>query len=160
LLRLAGVERLAAISEDYPGSLLDLRHRVPDEIHEVERSLSLVRAAGYELPAGDEGDLRLRLGGRLPSEVARHRPYVAVHPAAAVCTPIVSLVAPSLPSALWRPWRVPHPLLGRQDAPCAGSRARVCPIPGHPCLDSVAPAEVAAALEALAPRTSRAQTAS
>jgi ADP-heptose:LPS heptosyltransferase len=243
LLRLAGVERLAAISEDYPGSLLDLRHRVPDEIHEVERSLSLVRAAGYDLPAGDVGDLRLRLGGRLPSEVARHRPYVAVHPAAAaparawspghhrqlvdllvssgrrvlvtggeeeaaltaqvagrpraevldlggrtplpvlaevlagaeavvvgntgpahlaaaVGTPIVSLFAPVVPAARWRPWRVPHLLLGRQDAPCAGSRARVCPIPGHPCLDSVTPAEVAAALEALAPRTSSAQTAS
>jgi ADP-heptose:LPS heptosyltransferase len=37
LLRLAGIPTIAAISEDYPGSLLDVRHRVADDIHEVER---------------------------------------------------------------------------------------------------------------------------
>jgi hypothetical protein len=36
LLRLAGVREIAAISDDYAGSLLDIRHRVPDDIHEVE----------------------------------------------------------------------------------------------------------------------------
>jgi DNA-binding GntR family transcriptional regulator len=46
LLRLAGVRRIAAISEDYPGSLLDVRHRVADDIHEVERALSLVATLG------------------------------------------------------------------------------------------------------------------
>ena len=112
----------------------------------------------------------LDLGGRTPlpvlAEVLAEAEAVVVgntgpaHLAAAVGTPIVSLFAPVVPAARWRPWRVPHLLLGRQDAPCAGSRARVCPIPGHPCLDSVTPAEVAAALEALAPRPLRAQTAS
>src|SRR5262249_21683211 len=54
LLRMAGVPRVAAISEDYPGSLLDVRHRVPDGVHEVERSLSLAGASGFHLPAGDD----------------------------------------------------------------------------------------------------------
>jgi ADP-heptose:LPS heptosyltransferase len=235
LLRLAGVPRLAAISDDYPGSLLDLRHRVPENLHEVERSLSLARAAGFKLPDRDDGDLRVRRDGRLPEELAAHRPYVVVHPgasaparawapsrhrelvdllagrgrrvvvtgsreeaaltaevagpprpevlalagrtplpalaealaaadvvvvsntgpahlAAAVGTPVVSLFAPVVPAARWRPWRVPHALLGRQDAACAGSRARECPVPGHPCLDAIPAVEVAAAVEALAPR--------
>ena len=42
LLRLAEVPVVAATSEDYPGSLLDVRHRIPDDVHEVRRSLSLV----------------------------------------------------------------------------------------------------------------------
>jgi hypothetical protein len=46
---------------------------------------------------------------------------------------------------------VPHALLGRQEAACTGTRARLCPVPGHPCLEDVTAAEVAAALEALAP---------
>lgn len=71
------------------------------------------------------------------------------HLAAAVGTPVASLFAPVVPSRRWRPWRVPHALLGRQDAACAGSRARVCPVPGHPCLDDVEPGEVLAALDAL-----------
>src|SRR5918999_3833246 len=46
LLRLAGVPFVAATSVDYPGSLLDVRHRISDDVHEVERSLDLVRAIG------------------------------------------------------------------------------------------------------------------
>jgi hypothetical protein len=42
-------------------------------------------------------------------------------------------------------------LLGDQHAACAGSRARTCPVPGHPCLDGVTVAEVLAALDHLAP---------
>jgi ADP-heptose:LPS heptosyltransferase len=233
LLRMAGVPRLGAISEDYPGSLLDVRHRVEGDLHEVERSLSLVQAMGFALPPGDDARLRVRAGGRLAAAVAGHRPYVVVHPgasvparawsprryrelvellvasgrrvvvtgapeeraltawvasagpavldlggqtpwpaladvlaaadavvvgntgpahlAAAVGRPVVSLFAPVVPAARWRPWRVPHALLGRQDAACSGTRARLCPVPGHPCLDDVTAAEVAAALEALAP---------
>ena len=53
LLRLAGVRWIGAISDDYPGSLLDLRHRVPDDLPEAERGLSLVEAAGFHAdPAG------------------------------------------------------------------------------------------------------------
>lgn len=54
LLRMAGVRMIGAISEDYAGSLLDVRHRVPDDIHEVERALSLTAACGYELSPGGE----------------------------------------------------------------------------------------------------------
>src|SRR4029453_564027 len=36
LLRMAGVPTIAAISVDYPGSLLDVRHRVDEDLHEVE----------------------------------------------------------------------------------------------------------------------------
>jgi ADP-heptose:LPS heptosyltransferase len=68
-----------------------------------------------------------------------------------VRTPVVSLFAPVVPAARWRPWRVPHVLLGDQNAACAGSRARVCPVAGHPCLSSVSPADVLAAIDELAP---------
>jgi hypothetical protein len=60
LLRMAGVPTVAAVSVDYPGSLLDIRHRVADDLHEVERMLSLVGTLGYRLPDGDDGRLRVR----------------------------------------------------------------------------------------------------
>ena len=78
LLRLAHVPWIGAISVDYPGSLLDLRHHVPDDVHEVERNLSLVRAAGFEPPA----DTRLRLERSVPFDFPE--PYVVVHPGASV----------------------------------------------------------------------------
>ncbi|PRI10072.1 glycosyl transferase [Leucobacter massiliensis] len=61
------------------------------------------------------------------------------HLAAAVGTPVVSLFAPVVPAVRWQPYRVPLRLLGDQDAPCRGTRARECPVPGHPCLASVGP---------------------
>ncbi|HKQ02556.1 MAG TPA: glycosyltransferase family 9 protein, partial [Actinomycetes bacterium] len=73
------------------------------------------------------------------------------HLAAAVGTPVVSLFSPVVPAVRWRPWGVPQVLLGDQAAACAGSRARVCPVPGHPCLDGVSVDEVVAAVERLAP---------
>jgi ADP-heptose:LPS heptosyltransferase len=76
-----------------------------------------------------------------------------------VGTPVVSLFSPVVPAARWRPWGVPHVLLGDQEAPCAGSRARVCPVPGHPCLDGVPVAEVVAAVERLAPLREREEVA-
>jgi len=74
------------------------------------------------------------------------------HLAAAVGTPVVSLFAPTVPAGRWHPWGVRVALLGRQDAPCAGSRARLCPVPGHPCLESVTTEEVLAAVDSLASR--------
>jgi ADP-heptose:LPS heptosyltransferase len=227
LLRLAGIGVIAAISEDYPGSLLDVRHRISDDCHEVERNLSLVGTLGYQLPAGDDGRLRVKRPRVAPAET----PYVVVHPgasapartwpasshaglvralteqgrrvvvtggpmetaltatvagddrqvtdlggrigmeqladvlaaadvvvvgntgpahlAAAVGTPVVSLFAPVVPAVRWRPWRVPHILLGDQSAPCAGSRSRQCPIDGHPCLSSVEVGDVLAAIDEL-----------
>lgn len=71
------------------------------------------------------------------------------HLAAAVGTPVVSLFAPVVPAARWAPYRVPHVLLGDQDAPCRDSRAWVCPVPGHPCLSSVTSRDVLRAVDAL-----------
>lgn len=231
LLRLAGVAPISAISVDYPGSLLDLRHRVSDDLHEVERALSLAGAAGFALPPGDDGALRVDRPHAAPPIDG---PYVVVHPgasvparawapdhhralveqladrghrvvvtgapderaltahvaggraldlggalrfgeladvladaevvvvantgpahlAAAVGARIVSLFAPTVPAVRWRPWAVRHELLF-VDVACAGCRARACPVPGHPCLDDVAPATVADAVERLRPTTQR-----
>jgi ADP-heptose:LPS heptosyltransferase len=231
LLRLAGVPVVAATSVDFPGSLLDVRHSISDDVHEVERSLSLVDTLGYRLPACN-GE-RLAIKRPLYGRISLPAPYVVVHPgasvparawgaernaalvselvsrgrrvvvtggpgetwltarvagerrpgvldlggrttlaelaevlaeadavvvgntgpahlAAAVGTPVVSLLAPVVPAVRWRPWGVPHAVLGDQDAPCANSRARVCPVPGHPCLSCVSTAEAADALEELA----------
>ncbi|MEA2200773.1 MAG: hypothetical protein QOI89_1369 [Solirubrobacteraceae bacterium] len=84
LLRVAGVPRIAAISEDYPGSLLDLRHKVDEDLHEVERGLSLAEACGYRLPLGDAGVLRIRSTAALHDRAAALAPYVVVHPGASV----------------------------------------------------------------------------
>jgi ADP-heptose:LPS heptosyltransferase len=64
---------------------------------------------------------------------------------------VVSLFAPTVPAARWRPWRVRHELLCVA-VPCAGCRARTCPVPGHPCLDDLEVDEVLAAVERLSPR--------
>jgi ADP-heptose:LPS heptosyltransferase len=71
------------------------------------------------------------------------------HLAASVGTPVVSLFAPVVSVAAWRPWGVPYVVLGDQQAPCAGTRARTCPVVGHPCLDGIAPDAVVAAVEQL-----------
>lgn len=72
------------------------------------------------------------------------------HLAAAVGTPVVSLFSPVVPAVKWAPYGVPVRLLGDQHALCAGSRARECPIAGHPCLAGVAPETVLAAVDDLA----------
>jgi hypothetical protein len=40
-------------------------------------------------------------------------------------------------------------VLGDQWAACRGTRARACPVPGHPCLEDLAHDDVIAALAAL-----------
>ena len=230
LLRMAGVRRISAVSDDYPGSLLDVRHRVDVDLPEAERGLSTAAAAGFELALGDDGRLRLREplpdvrtlvgrgdyvvlhpGASAPSRAwaprrcgeavealaeAGHRVLVTggpaetaltrsvagtagtdlggrtgfaelaavlagasavvvgntgpAHLAAAVGTPVVSLFAPVVPAARWAPYGVSTVLLGDQQAPCRDSRARLCPVPGHPCLDRVDPVDVVAAVRQLA----------
>ncbi|MFF1830026.1 glycosyltransferase family 9 protein [Paenarthrobacter sp. NPDC058040] len=71
------------------------------------------------------------------------------HLAAAVGTPVVSLFAPVVPAIRWAPYGVPMELLGDQEAACKNSRARTCPVPGHPCLSSVTPEQVVEAVERL-----------
>ncbi len=91
LLRLAGVRRIGAISVDYPGSLLDVRHAVADGLHEVQRALSLAAALGYPLPVDDHGALAVRQP--LPPWRPFEAPYVVVHPGA------------SVPARAWAPSR-------------------------------------------------------
>lgn len=242
LLRLADVRTVVASSEDYPGSLLDVRHP-PGGPHEVQRGLSLAAAAGFASPDGDHLRLRSPLPGpppelrpvegtgfvtvhatasvpaRAPSPARTARLVAALreagrpvvltgtaqdqavtervrrvaddlaepgaapmvdltgrttfaqlasvlqradclvtgntgpaHLAAAVGTPVVSLFAPVVDAEAWRPWGVPSVVLGDQHAPCAGTRARTCPVPGHPCLDGIAPDAVVRAVEQLVAR--------
>jgi ADP-heptose:LPS heptosyltransferase len=230
LLRLAGVPRITAISEDYPGSLLDVRLADPGDVPEAERGLFVAAAAGHRLPPGDDGALAVRRPLPDTTRLTGHQPYVVVHPgtsvparawpahrwaetvallharghrvlvtgaareraltaevaaagahdlggrttlaelagvldragavvvantgpahlAAAVGTPVVSLFAPTVPPGRWAPYRVPVVLLGDPQARCRGSRATVCPVPGHPCLTSVTARDVVAALDELA----------
>lgn len=268
LAKLAGIPYVAATCVDYPGSLLDLRHRRPDGLHEAEAALDLARAAGAEPPPGDDGRLAVRrplpdvthllpagpttpthspaggprptegapaTPGRLPAGETADLPYVVVHPwasvparattpqhatattaalleagwevvltggpgeqpltptptasdgrrahdltgrttlaelaavlagaacvvvgntgpahlAAAVGTPVVSLFSPVVPAEGWAPYGVPVVVLGDQAAPCRGSRARECPVPGHPCLTGIRPEQVVAAVRSLVPQ--------
>lgn len=73
----------------------------------------------------------------------------AAHLAAAVGTPVVSLFSPVVDETCWRPFGVPTVLLGRTDTACAGTRARECPIPGHPCLADIEPKLVVDAVLAI-----------
>lgn len=230
ICRMASVPWIGAISEDYPGTLLTLRHHVEGGVPEPERALSLVRAAGCELPAGDDGRLRVRAPLHLPhalSEKLGDAPYVAFHPGAAVparrpttarsarmvaalaaaghrvvvtgdeterdltaavagdvaidlggCTslatlaavyaganvvvapntgpahlaaavgaPVVSLFAPVVPAEQWLPHGPNVIRLGDQQAPCRLTRARNCPVDGHPCLDDITDAQLCSAVE-------------
>ncbi|MFL6286912.1 MAG: glycosyltransferase family 9 protein, partial [Actinomycetes bacterium] len=72
------------------------------------------------------------------------------HLAAAVGTPVVSLFAPTVSAQSWQPYGVPSVVLGEQTASCRGTRARVCPVPGHPCLGQVDPKLVLVAIEQVA----------
>ena len=83
LLRLAGVPWIGAVSEDYPGSLLDLRHRVRTGEPEARRNLGVGEAAGFGRDAA--GD-RLAVRRPLPdvAAITAAGPYVVFHPGAAV----------------------------------------------------------------------------
>lgn len=94
LLRMAGVARVGAISVDYPGSLLDVRAVVDDDLHEVQRSVALAAAAGYPAPPGDDLRLAVRTGDLPPPpRWLPDAPYVVVHPGA------------SVPARAWAPSR-------------------------------------------------------
>lgn len=73
------------------------------------------------------------------------------HVAAAVGTPVVEAFPPVVPAHRWRPWQVPHVLLGDQDIACAGCRARRCPVAGQPCLAPYDADAVVDAVEHLSP---------
>ncbi|KUI15806.1 glycosyl transferase [Mycobacterium sp. GA-1285] len=235
ICRMASVPWVGAISEDYPGTLLDLRHHVPDGVPEPERALSLARAAGCELSEGDDGTLRVRRLPPLPADIAESlgdTPFVVFHPgaavparrpttersvrmvdalvtagyrvvvtgdpgereltgvvagdsaidlggrttlatlaavyaagrvviapntgpahlAAAVGTPVVSLFAPVVPASQWTPYGTSVIRLGDQQAACRFTRARICPVPGHPCLDGITDDELLGAVDRIGGR--------
>jgi ADP-heptose:LPS heptosyltransferase len=83
MLRMAGVPRVAAVSEDYPGALLDVRIPSPPDAPEPDRMRQIAAAAGFPAPPGDDGQLRI-IPGRVPDELAATvtDPYVVVHPGA------------------------------------------------------------------------------
>lgn len=124
-------------------------HRVVVTGGPAERSLTAAVAGTHGCDLGGRTDLR-----QLAGVLAGARAVVVgntgpAHLAAAVGTPVVCLFAPVVPAVRWRPYGVRHVLLGRQDAPCADSRARVCPVPGHPCLDSVSGDQICNAIQSL-----------
>jgi ADP-heptose:LPS heptosyltransferase len=84
LLRLAGVPWVGAISVDYPGSLLDLRHSVDEMLPEAQRALSLAVAAGFRLPAGDDGALAVRRPLPEVAHLVPEQPFVVLHPGTSV----------------------------------------------------------------------------
>jgi ADP-heptose:LPS heptosyltransferase len=94
LLRLAGVSRITGASTDYAGALLDVRLRPGEDFAEdqpeAERALGIARAAGFSLPAGDDGKLRVREHPDV-RELVGEEPYIVVHPGA------------SAPSRAWPP---------------------------------------------------------
>ncbi|WP_248966309.1 glycosyltransferase family 9 protein [Sphaerisporangium perillae] len=99
-------------------------------------------------PAPMTGSHALRLL-RVVREIAPEQALIW-HLAAAVGTPVVSLFAPIVPAGRWAPYGVPTVVLGDQQAPCRGTRAKVCPIQGHPCLSSVNSEQVVEAVNRLA----------
>jgi ADP-heptose:LPS heptosyltransferase len=84
VLRLAGVPWVGAISEDYPGSLLDLRARVDEMLPEPERALALAAEAGFRLPAGDDGALAVRRPLPDVSSLLPEGAFVVLHPGTSV----------------------------------------------------------------------------
>ncbi|WP_144758634.1 glycosyltransferase family 9 protein [Curtobacterium sp. 9128] len=131
-----------------------------------ERALTASVAAGGG--AGPDDAAVLDLGGRTtPAELAAVLAGAEVvvvgntgpaHLAAAVGARIVSLFSPVVPAVKWAPYAEHVELLGDQGAACRLSRARECPVPGHPCLSSVTPDDVLAAHERLVHRALRMNT--
>ncbi|MFZ6992012.1 glycosyltransferase family 9 protein [Curtobacterium sp. RRHDQ66] len=120
-----------------------------------ERALTAEVAAGgarYDSPVMDlggrtsPGQLAAVLAGAEVVVVGNTGP---AHLAAAVGVPIVSLFSPVVPAVKWAPVGPYVELLGDQTAACRLSRARECPVPGHPCLSSVTVSDVLAAHDRL-----------
>lgn len=119
--------------------------------HEAELTARVAGSGGIDLGGRlDLGGTALALAGASVVVVGNTGP---AHLAAAVGRPIVSLFSAVVPPERWAPYGVPVELLGDRTAACIGSRATMCPVPGHPCLTSVTPAQVVAAAERLLTRT-------
>ena len=117
---------------------------------DAERALTARVAGTAGLDLGGATDLAGLAGVLAGADAVVVGNTGPAHLAAAVGTPVVSLFAPTVPAARWRPYAVEHELLF-VDVPCAGCRARECPVPGHPCVEGVTVSDVLAALQRLAP---------
>ena len=114
---------------------------------ETELTATVAGPSGIDL--GGLTDLQSLAGVLARAEAVVTGNTGPAHLAAAVGTPVVSLFSPVVPAVRWAPYGVPLELLGDQNAPCQLSRARICPVPGHPCLGSVSPEQVVDAVERL-----------
>jgi ADP-heptose:LPS heptosyltransferase len=115
-----------------------------------ERDVTAHVAGGIGVDLGGRTDLPTLAGVLRGAAVVVAGNTGPAHLAAAVGTPVVSLFSPVVPAIRWAPYGVPFELLGNQQEACAGSRARVCPVPGHPCLAGVSAEEALAACSRLA----------
>ena len=127
------------------GELAAAGHRVVVTGGPDERELARFVAGADGEDAGDTtlAGLAEILAGAACVVVANTGP---AHLAAAVGTPVVSLFAPTVPYGQWGPYRVPNARLGVAGAPCRDTRATTCPVPGHPCLSTIEPEDVVAAV--------------
>lgn len=130
--------------------LADAGHRVVVTGGPAERALTRQVAGGAGVDLGGRTDARTLAGVLSLADVLVCGNTGPAHLAAAVGTPVVSLFAPVVPAERWRPFGVPYVLLGDQRAACADTRARHCPVPGHPCLGEVTPHDVLRAVHKLA----------
>lgn len=115
----------------------------------AERDLTRFVAGAHGRDLGGRLDLPTLAGVLAGADVVVAPNTGPAHLAAAVGTPVVSLFAPVVPAIRWQPYGVPIILLGDQDSPCRNSRARICPVAGHPCLTKVTPSDVVQACQTL-----------
>lgn len=130
-------------------SLVDEGHRVVVTGGPGERALTRRVSGDTAVDLGGRTDPRTLAGVLRAADVVVSGNTGPAHLAAAVGTPVVSLFAPVVPAQRWAPYGVPSVVLGDQYAPCADSRALLCPVPGHPCLEEVTGHDVVAAVRKL-----------
>lgn len=124
-------------------------HRVVVTGGKGETRLTATVAGPAALDLGGRTDLKTLAGVLAGAEALITGNTGPAHLAAAVGTPVACLFSPVVPPVRWAPYGVPLEILGDQNAPCRLSRATECPVPGHPCLSSVAPEQLLAAVERL-----------
>ncbi len=71
------------------------------------------------------------------------------HLAAAVGTPVVAVFAPVVAPHRWRPWGVPHRLLGDLDIECRSCRSVTCPFEQQWCVAHLSGSDVSTAVDDL-----------
>lgn len=129
--------------------LADAGHRVVVTGGPDETELTRYVSGGTAVDLGGRTDPRRLAGVLRAADVLVSGNTGPAHLAAAVGTPVVSLFAPVVPASRWAPYGVASVLLGDQRAPCADTRARHCPVPGHPCLNDVTAQDVVCAVRKL-----------